>query len=149
MKSTLAAARLIQLVKTRATVVRLEEQTGLPGACALAAEARPLPEPPAPPACRHPATANGRSYCCLACPHALSCTAGEVVIDQREVVPGDCVRLYAGELVPGDVRIVAAKDLFLGWVRSAATAAASASAATASSDSGIRIYRLVHACFGG
>ena len=49
--------------------------------------------------------------------------AGEVVIDQREVVPGDCVRLYAGELVPGDVRIVSAKDLFLGWVHAAATAA--------------------------
>ena len=35
MKSTVAAARLIQLVKTRATVVRLDPRTGLPGACLL------------------------------------------------------------------------------------------------------------------
>ncbi len=31
----------------------------------------------------------------------------------RELVPGDVVRLAAGDMIPGDVRIVAAKDLFV------------------------------------
>lgn len=37
--------------------------------------------------------------------------AGEVPV--AEVVPGDVVRLAAGDMIPGDVRLVAAKDLFL------------------------------------
>ena len=33
-------------------------------------------------------------------------------LDHREVVPGDIVRLYAGELFPGDVRLLQARDLY-------------------------------------
>jgi hypothetical protein len=123
LKSTVAAARLIQLVKTRATVVRLDAQTGLPGACpqnvmdcggkALASVGSVASAASYPATVRAPAIAAWPIH--LIWP-AQPCTAGEVVIDQWEVVPGDCVRLYAGELVPGDIRIVAAKDLFLGWV---------------------------------
>lgn len=38
---------------------------------------------------------------------------GEREIPMSEVVPGDIVRLAAGDLVPGDVRILSAKDLFM------------------------------------
>jgi len=34
-------------------------------------------------------------------------------IPLREIVPGDVVKLSAGDMIPGDVRLVAAKDLFL------------------------------------
>lgn len=36
------------------------------------------------------------------------------MVDQRLVVPGDCVRLYAGEMMPGDVRLLHARDLLVG-----------------------------------
>ena len=41
--------------------------------------------------------------------------AGEQVLEVpiEELVPGDVVRLSAGDLVPADVRVLAAKDLFL------------------------------------
>ena len=38
---------------------------------------------------------------------------GERELPMAEVVPGDIVRLAAGDLVPADVRILAAKDLFV------------------------------------
>ncbi|PSC67133.1 magnesium-translocating P-type ATPase, partial [Micractinium conductrix] len=69
LKSTVAAARLMAMVHTRATVVRRDARTGLPA---------------------------------------------EQVIDQRAVVPGDCVRLFAGEMMPGDVRILRSRDLYVG-----------------------------------
>ncbi|KAL4451583.1 hypothetical protein ABPG75_007245 [Micractinium tetrahymenae] len=69
LKSTVAAARLAEMMHTRAAVIRLDEQTGLPV---------------------------------------------ERLVDQRTVVPGDCVRLYAGEMMPGDVRLLQARDLFAG-----------------------------------
>lgn len=59
------------------------------------------------PSCELPAA-------CAACRHLLPLPAEEVVVDQREVVPGDCVRLFAGEMLPGDVRVLRAKDLFVG-----------------------------------
>jgi Mg2+-importing ATPase len=34
-------------------------------------------------------------------------------IPLREIVPGDVVKLSAGDMIPGDVRLVSAKDLFL------------------------------------
>jgi magnesium-transporting ATPase (P-type) len=48
--------------------------------------------------------------------HRVPCcpAAAEAALDQREVVPGDIVRLYAGEMLPGDVRVLRAKDLFVG-----------------------------------
>ncbi|KAI7845547.1 hypothetical protein COHA_000966 [Chlorella ohadii] len=39
--------------------------------------------------------------------------AEERRIDQAYVVPGDCVRLTAGEMLPGDVRIMQARDLHI------------------------------------
>jgi hypothetical protein len=44
----------------------------------------------------------------------LLCGAGEEDVEQRDVVPGDIVKLFAGELFPGDVRVLHAKDLFVG-----------------------------------
>lgn len=41
-------------------------------------------------------------------------SAEELTLDQQEVVPGDCVRLVGGQLVPADVRIVQARGLFIG-----------------------------------
>src|SRR4029077_8173349 len=38
-------------------------------------------------------------------------TAGEIPLAQ--LVPGDVVHLAAGDMIPGDVRIVQAKDLFV------------------------------------
>ena len=38
---------------------------------------------------------------------------GERELPLREIVPGDVVRLSAGDMVPADVRVVAAKDLFV------------------------------------
>ncbi len=37
----------------------------------------------------------------------------EVEIPLREVVPGDVVKLAAGDMIPADVRIVSSKDLFI------------------------------------
>ncbi len=34
-------------------------------------------------------------------------------IPLREIVPGDVVKLSAGDMIPGDVRLISAKDLFL------------------------------------
>ena len=31
----------------------------------------------------------------------------------RELVPGDCIKLSAGDMIPADVRLIAAKDMFL------------------------------------
>src|SRR6202035_431577 len=41
--------------------------------------------------------------------------AGEQILEVpiEEIVPGDVLRLSAGDLVPADVRVLAAKDLFL------------------------------------
>src|SRR5579885_312896 len=36
-----------------------------------------------------------------------------VEITRREVVPGDCIRLTAGDLVPADARLVEARDLYV------------------------------------
>ncbi|KAL4428800.1 hypothetical protein ABPG77_005238 [Micractinium sp. CCAP 211/92] len=69
LRSTVAAARLAEMVHAQATVLRRHDQTGLPA---------------------------------------------EFIIDQRLVVPGDCVRLYAGEMMPGDMRLMQARDLFVG-----------------------------------
>lgn len=45
---------------------------------------------------------------------SLFSDAAEVCVEQRDVVPGDIVKLFAGELFPGDVRLLQAKDLFVG-----------------------------------
>src|SRR4051794_21443580 len=37
----------------------------------------------------------------------------EVEIPLRELVPGDVVKLSAGDMIPADVRLVSAKDLFV------------------------------------
>src|SRR5258708_23523533 len=34
-------------------------------------------------------------------------------IPRQELVPGDVVKLSAGDMIPGDVRLLAAKDLFI------------------------------------
>lgn len=34
-------------------------------------------------------------------------------VDVSHLVPGDVVRLTVGDMVPGDVRVVQAKDLFV------------------------------------
>ena len=41
--------------------------------------------------------------------------AGELVLEIpiEELVPGDVVRLSAGDMIPADLRVFAAKDLFL------------------------------------
>src|SRR5438309_883396 len=45
---------------------------------------------------------------------ATVCRDGQwVEVPQREVVPGDVVRLAAGDLVPADARLLAAHDLFV------------------------------------
>lgn len=46
-------------------------------------------------------------------PRSLPLPAEERQVDQADVVPGDCVRLTAGEMLPGDVRIVQARDLHI------------------------------------
>lgn len=116
MKSTVAAARLVDLVHTRATVLRLSDATGLPGTPGV---------PPArhqtqmAPACCCPAAVGREAASLQPSPAGSACThapAEERVIDQRGVVPGDCVRLGPGGLVPADVRIVQARDLFIGCV---------------------------------
>jgi Mg2+-importing ATPase len=38
---------------------------------------------------------------------------GPKEIPLRELVPGDIVKLSAGDMIPGDVRLIAAKDLFI------------------------------------
>jgi Mg2+-importing ATPase len=38
-------------------------------------------------------------------------TAGEIAL--RELVPGDIVKLSAGDMIPGDVRLLTSKDLFV------------------------------------
>ncbi|PSC67815.1 Receptor of activated kinase C component of 40S small ribosomal subunit [Micractinium conductrix] len=65
---------------------------------------------------------HGESWCwavwagmaALAATAALLLMYAEQVIDQRAVVPGDCVRLFAGEMMPGDVRILRSRDLYVG-----------------------------------
>lgn len=34
-------------------------------------------------------------------------------IDLKNVVPGDVVKLSAGDLIPGDIRILESRDLFI------------------------------------
>src|SRR3989454_4171702 len=34
-------------------------------------------------------------------------------IQLRQLVPGDVVKLSAGDMIPGDVRLISAKDLFV------------------------------------
>jgi cation transport ATPase len=49
-------------------------------------------------------------------PHAGLLVALDRVLDQVEadqIVPGDIVDLYAGDMVPADLRIISCKDLFI------------------------------------
>ncbi len=38
---------------------------------------------------------------------------GEQTIPLRDLAPGDIVRLCAGDMIPGDVRVLSCKDLFV------------------------------------
>ena len=40
-------------------------------------------------------------------------SGGATLVDVRDVVPGDIVRLSAGDLIPGDVRILDSRSLFV------------------------------------
>ena len=35
------------------------------------------------------------------------------VVDVEEIVPGDIVKLSSGDMIPGDVRFLETKDLFI------------------------------------
>jgi Mg2+-importing ATPase len=83
-RSTAAAEKLHALVKTTATVLRIGRRRGNSAA--------------APPDYIKPAHLNGK--------------AGHEIPIER-LVPGDIVHISAGDMIPADVRILAAKDLFV------------------------------------
>eukprot|EP00887_Chlorella_sp_A99_P007863 scaffold20.g7863.t1 len=95
-RSTVAAARLLAQVSTRTRVVRRWAPGG--------ARAHPGSPPPswAPPAGSTDAGWGGGGI------------SEEGEIPQEEVVVGDVVVLRAGMLVPGDCRLLQARDLFIG-----------------------------------
>ncbi|MDD5174842.1 MAG: magnesium-translocating P-type ATPase [Sterolibacterium sp.] len=83
-RSNQAAEKLRAMVSTTATVVRKDVTAGVPEEINRIFEVRVDVRPP----------------------HTL-----EIPIAQ--VVPGDIIRLSAGDMIPADVRILAAKDLFI------------------------------------
>jgi P-type Mg2+ transporter len=50
---------------------------------------------------------------CTVIRHDASGTAAQHEIPIRDLVPGDVVKLSAGDMIPADVRLVTAKDLFI------------------------------------
>ena len=83
-RSSKAAERLRAMVHTTATVLRKDKRLGVPDEVNRLFEVRLHPRGP---------------------------DAVEVPLEQ--VVPGDVVRLSAGDMIPADVRLLSAKDLFV------------------------------------
>lgn len=83
-RSNNAAARLRAMVSTTATVLRKDRRSGVPEEVNRYFNIQLQPAPP---------------------------QAREVPLDQ--LVPGDIVRLSAGDMIPADVRMLSAKDLFI------------------------------------
>lgn len=94
-RSTRAAEKLRAMVHTTCTVSRRAEE-----------------DPPAMPAS---GGADGTVQAAPAVPLAANGAAanGSSELPIEELVPGDIVRLSAGDMIPGDLRLIAAKDLFV------------------------------------
>ena len=83
-RSSKAAERLRDMVSTTATVLRKDASAGIPEEVNRQVEVRVTVRPP---------------------------HAAEIPIDR--IVPGDIVRLSAGDMIPADLRVLSAKDLFV------------------------------------
>jgi Mg2+-importing ATPase len=83
-RSNNAAERLRDMVSTTATVLRKDRRSGVPEEVNRYFNIQLQPSPP---------------------------QSREVPLD--ELVPGDIVRLSAGDMIPADVRLISAKDLFV------------------------------------
>ena len=83
-RSNKAAEKLREMVSTTATVVRKDVTAGVPEEVNQLFEIKIVVRPP----------------------HAIE-------IPLAQVVPGDIIRLSAGDMIPADVRVLAAKDLFI------------------------------------
>ncbi len=83
-RSSKAAERLREMVSTTATVLRKDASAGVPEEVNRMFEVRVTVRPP---------------------------HAAEIPIDR--IVPGDIVRLSAGDMIPADLRVLSAKDLFV------------------------------------
>ena len=83
-RSSKAAERLREMVSTTATVLRKSASAGVPEEVNRLFEVRVTVRPP---------------------------HAAEIPISQ--IVPGDIIRLSAGDMIPADLRVLSAKDLFV------------------------------------
>ena len=83
-RSSKAAERLREMVSTTATVLRKDASAGVPEEVNRLFEVRVTVRPP---------------------------HAAEIPISQ--IVPGDIIRLSAGDMIPADLRVLSAKDLFV------------------------------------
>ena len=54
---------------------------------------------------------DGYIYC-FTCGYAIQMVP-DYEVDVEEIVPGDLVRLSSGDMIPGDVRFLEVKDLFI------------------------------------
>src|ERR1039458_7250513 len=83
-RSSKAAERLREMVSTTATVLRKDASAGVPAEVNRLFEVRVTVRPP---------------------------HVAEIPISQ--IVPGDIIRLSAGDMIPADLRLLSAKDLFV------------------------------------
>ena len=111
-RSHTAAERLKAMVSNTATVLRLPDGTDAKDPAAQAMEA--TPDGSASDAGRPNFSQNQTDSECLPPqPEASLSCPGTVELPIRDLVPGDVIRLAAGDMLPADVRVLFAKDLFV------------------------------------
>ncbi|HVB48915.1 MAG TPA: magnesium-translocating P-type ATPase [Burkholderiales bacterium] len=119
-RSSQAAEKLRAMVNTTATVLRKDKRKGVPEEVNRLFEVRLRYGGP---------------------------QAAEVPLSQ--VVPGDIVRLSAGDMIPADVRLLSAKDLFVNQASLTGESLPAEKFASAVSDAGKPALELPNVCFMG